>query len=481
MSVTDAVESKSLPKQNDASHTLVTEAYDPKTLKGTPALGPSPDTGTRSQAVSNGQLDFGNVGSLYGNQGSHTGGTPSEGKLGPTPAGAKGTTAETEAKESEVAAKKALGAVNPNPQVQIDKVQHQPQPADPRDIGLPTASAAGVDQTIIGDCYFESALASLANSSKGEAALQNMIKTNSDGSYTVTFPGDTSNPVNITQAELANASDPKSATDPNASGEVDDTAKWARIAQTAFLKYDNIGSYGTGPDAQDHKVTDSDSALHLLTGQTASTDSMAFSNQDTETTLGSVSNADVARSLTQSLQNGDPVTASTGPSSNNRGGLEGDHVFSVLSYDPKTDKVVVRNPWGHNDNTPLAKTGVTVDGITSLGGGNLEMSLNTFTHSFSDVNFANQNPVNTDVQNVETDMAVTMASGAKGVSDLVHGNLAGVGSDLANYDNGSLQVASDGLYAATSSFDQAVNMVGAMAHAGVEMADTAYQDVTSFI
>ena len=47
------------------------------------------------------------------------------------------------------------------------------------------------------------------------------------------------------------------------------------------------------------------------------------------------------------------------------------HVYSVLGYYPKTQEVIVCNPWGDNNGTPFAKTGSSKDGLSSLGDGEL--------------------------------------------------------------------------------------------------------------
>jgi hypothetical protein len=76
---------------------------------------------------------------------------------------------------------------------------------------------------------------------------------------------------------------------------------------------------------------------------------------------------------------------------NDPGPVPDNHVYAVLSFDPKSDTVVVRNPWGHNSGSPLSQEGQTVDGITNIGEGRLKMSLATFMRRFSDVNISGRN------------------------------------------------------------------------------------------
>ena len=63
----------------------------------------------------------------------------------------------------------------------------------------------GVTQLPYGDCFFEAALASLADTKQGQQLIKNMIKENKDGSYTVTFPGDPKHPIRVTAQDLKNS------------------------------------------------------------------------------------------------------------------------------------------------------------------------------------------------------------------------------------------------------------------------------------
>jgi len=401
----DAVETRSPQKPADAvSLGLVADAYNPKSqLSTTSGDTTSGDSGGRTAVVSNGQLGFGDVAALYTSKSNSTA----------DPAENTSTTTQS----------------------------------TPAKIDFSNVNASGVDQAGVGDCFFESALASVANSSGGQAAIENMIKANDDGSYTVTFPGDSSHPVTVTSNDL-NANQ----------AVVQDSAPWANIIETAFMKYDNAEQYGQGLYAWQGqgtpylgKVEFADYALQLLTGKSAATDSLATLNSDSELTIGSASNSDVARSLTNAFKDGDAVTASTGPSSNAPGSaLVSDHVYSVLSYDSTNGNVIVRNPWGSSDNPTLQNTiGASVDGMTNLGDGKLEMSLATFTSHFSDLNISGQNPAQNDLENVVADARATDQIAGQTVNDLERGQFSATGSDLSQLAAGGLQVLSDQAYATT--------------------------------
>lgn len=114
------------------------------------------------------------------------------------------------------------GSTGNNPGDAIGNTKKVQQPSITADI-----SASGVDQSSVGDCFFDSALASLANSKQGQQTIRDMIRTNSDGSYTVTFPGDKSSPVTVTQKDLA---------DNQKNGQVEDSATWGPRGRNSLLE-----------------------------------------------------------------------------------------------------------------------------------------------------------------------------------------------------------------------------------------------------
>jgi hypothetical protein len=213
----------------------------------------------------------------------------------------------------------------------------------------------GVDQGGHGDCVFEATLA--ANAKTGN--LQNLIKTNPDGSYTVTFPGDPTHPVNVTQSDIDQAN-------------VRDSADWAKILETAMIKqYPDFAKGGGHPDdapgGTDGKPpTPAQYAMYLLTGNTApkvdATDSGAGDR------------------IQQALDNGQPVVAFC--KDNDHGALVSGHEWTVEKYDPATGQITVRNPWGSNPNSDSSKSGVT-----NLGDGEVQMSLQTFQKYYGEVTF----------------------------------------------------------------------------------------------
>lgn len=302
-----------------------------------------------------------------------------------------------------------------------------------------------------------------------------MITTNADGTYTVTFPGDPTHPVNVSPQEIKAEQDPKVAA-------VDDPAKWAQVVETAFLKYDGVGSFGTNAltwqNAPEGNIpflgstSFSDQAMHLLTGQDATTDSIGPVNafgSNPEVTVGNTSKANIANDIQTALQNGEPVTATAvensiatsmgahsalGPlGAKDPSSLDGDHEYSVMSYDPKTETIVLRNPWGFNTNYPQ---GTTTDGITGLANGGLQMSLDTFMQRFNAVNIAGLNPYSHDAANTNADMATTDATVNTATHDLLSGNFGALSADTTNFANSATQYASDITYDTTDIQERAL-------------------------
>src|SRR5262249_47561606 len=81
------------------------------------------------------------------------------------------------------------------------------------------------------------------------------------------------------------------------------------------------------------------------------------------------------------------------------GSLPDSHVYTVLGYDPATKQVTVRNPWGSMGDGPLKEAGATKDGVTHLGDGKLQMSLDTFYNRFSDMEISGKDPTVNAIRN----------------------------------------------------------------------------------
>ncbi len=237
-------------------------------------------------------------------------------------------------------------------------------------------ASSGVNQGQLGDCWFESGLASVANSSYGRKLLADMVTQNKDGSYTVTFPGSLKTPVNVTEEDFKRF-------------HLTNSAKWANVIEAAIIKLrpSSINFGGLSPDS-----------LNVLTGKeawglqlTPKSDTKYMKN------LGLFIN--------NTLSLGQPIIADVSVRTN-----EGQfsHAFSVEKYDPKTGTIIVRNPWGANlagnmiqiGNFKTPQVGQTLDGVTNHGNGVLTMPLSTFNDNFSDIAFLVPNKANMAILNI---------------------------------------------------------------------------------
>ena len=68
------------------------------------------------------------------------------------------------------------------------------------------------------------------------------------------------------------------------------------------------------------------------------------------------------------------------PFGENKFKLPDGHVYSVLDFDPKTDKVTIRNPWGQTE--AQDSKGMPLDGKDD---GIFELSLEDFAKTFSTI------------------------------------------------------------------------------------------------
>lgn len=305
-----------------------------------------------------------------------------------------------------------------------------------------------VVQGQIGNCFFEASLASLANTSHGKEVIANMVKNNQDGSTTVTFPGDTSHPVTITQQDVDKAVK---------DGNVYDYSSALTAVQTAFLKYDRIGDYGRGVNALQYsevpylaQIKTPTDALHLLTGERTACELDGFNS---DFNVGSVSPENLSRFIKQAFDNGQPVVAGTSPFADSP--IVSTHVYSVLGFDPSTGTVTVRNPWGDN---PDLKKDETKNGITDIGDGKMTMNFETFRKNFSKFSAAGVNPTETRLNDLFSDASSTAGSIGDTLYDVVHGRFGNALDDGASVLKDTSQLLIDGL---SSTVNEAESVVGA--------------------
>jgi hypothetical protein len=80
-----------------------------------------------------------------------------------------------------------------------------------------------------------------------------------------------------------------------------------------------------------------------------------------------------------------PMTAGSPPNNPNPALVKG-HYYTVLSYEPASRTITLRNPWGNNIPNPkdpgLTGPGRTKDGVLNVGAGVVQMKLPVFIKYF---------------------------------------------------------------------------------------------------
>jgi|GEM_PF-4609319 len=216
--------------------------------------------------------------------------------------------------------------------------------------------SSDVDQGSIGDCYFLSSMASVAQTHP--ELLKNAITANPDGTYTVKFhqPPVVGNllkatgwggvvaqgyvsrglealgikPTATSEVQIDGKLPVKNGSEPYVHN--GQTELWPMLMEKAFAK--NFGGYtaiGNGGEAG--------SALTALTG--APVDHTSVHKASTDELWAKLSAASAAK---------DPMVATTGKSAPNPDIVTG-HCYSVFGTEEKDGQryVVLRNPWGHHE------------------------------------------------------------------------------------------------------------------------------------
>jgi len=223
------------------------------------------------------------------------------------------------------------------------------------------SGAGGIDQGGLDDCVFEACAAAVATTPTGRAAISEMIVQNSDGSYTVTFPGEygTANAATVTQSTLQSTG-------------VVDSATWADVLEAALITSDPnfangavLPSNATGA-ADGSPPTPAQYALYLLTGSLAS--------KDVATSSG------IGPKIAQALGNGQPVVAYC--ANNDQQALVSGHEWTVMTCNPGQNQITLRNPWGN-----FGVAGTTDNGVAYNGNAEVSMSLQLFAQFYQEVTF----------------------------------------------------------------------------------------------
>jgi hypothetical protein len=238
--------------------------------------------------------------------------------------------------------------------------------ANPEDAISPDA----IRQGSIGDCYFLAALASVAHSNPER--IQNMIRDNRNGTFTVTFPGAPQYPVTVSAPSEAEM------------GLYNGGSKfgtWAGVMERAYGQW-RIESAQRAGATQERPITPAEGAdgggsgnwaMQLLTG--VETTSYNTSQLSAEQIVNHLDNA-----FNRSERPRSAVAASLPGRSDVQltpDGFARYHIYSIIGFERTGDNggvVIIRNPWGGADNTTR---------------GTMRVPLQTFQRNFGNFGISN--------------------------------------------------------------------------------------------
>lgn len=193
-------------------------------------------------------------------------------------------------------------------------------------------------QGSLGNCYFIAMLAAQARANP--ALLENVVRDNGDGTYTVSLyikdkaTGKRTKTDIVVDNRLPHKGDSVAYAKPGDQG-TKGPELWAALIEKAFAKY--AGSY---ENIRGKKTPDGD-VFGLLTGQSS-----------TESSPGMVGKDALGKKLDEALKAGRPVSfgsLSAATADSKKAGVVANHAYSLESVNLDKGTVTLRNPWGVQD------------------------------------------------------------------------------------------------------------------------------------
>lgn len=225
--------------------------------------------------------------------------------------------------------------------------------------GVRVGAATGIDQGQHGDCWFESSVAALARYPAGTRLLSDMI-TADGGAYRVKFLDEPKTCWKVTQQDITQ-------------NHIKDNAPWADILEAAMMKrYPQMQTGGNVDHTFVSVIGEATPVMGL---------SMLTGHQATSQKIREIPTEQLEEILDRNLRLAIPTTASTKSSIPDQAVVQ-NHVYTVLGFNPQSQVITVRNPWGNNRNSNfplLPKAGTTRLGVTDLGNGVQQMSITKFS------------------------------------------------------------------------------------------------------
>ncbi|MBX3167683.1 MAG: hypothetical protein KF760_09735 [Candidatus Eremiobacteraeota bacterium] len=218
-----------------------------------------------------------------------------------------------------------------------------------------------VKQGSFGTCYFISAL--VAKAQADPDGVKKMIKDNGNGTFTVSFPGAKSVTVNApTDTELLIHAD------------TGDNGMWVTIIEKAFGKMKNDDAFFSKTESMDKVEGDTLAAgINPLTRKGVDTDELIFTLEST-----------TRSKIQKALANHKMITAAINKDLIFTSDAQDGHAYTIIAFDPKTDRVTIRNPWGQGGQRaePQNSDGTAKDGKMD---GVFQLTIKEFDSMFSTI------------------------------------------------------------------------------------------------
>ncbi|MCC6807429.1 MAG: hypothetical protein IT381_08395 [Deltaproteobacteria bacterium] len=201
-------------------------------------------------------------------------------------------------------------------------------------------SPMDVAQGQIGDCYFPSAMAAIA--AARPEAIKKMLKDNGDGTYTVTFKqwargGYKDVPIKIDgDLYVRTNSEPLYGSTPNENGPTS-MEMWFPLIEKAYAtwkgSYNAIGNGGSAGTVME--------------------ECLGLSSESFDLDKSAATVKEIWEEVKSAVDNKRPASLGTSDDDNRyrNTGIFGDHSYSILGYEEKNGKKLVklRNPWGESE------------------------------------------------------------------------------------------------------------------------------------
>lgn len=225
-------------------------------------------------------------------------------------------------------------------------------------------NAQKLEQGQYGTCYFLAAL--VAKAQQDPQGLRNMVKDNGNGTYTVTFPGQPAVVVEApTDAEMLYGASSGS------------DGMWATLFEKAYAQLKAGGRWDPNSDPMEEvEGGDARTGMKAFTSGSTDVDELAFTREST-----------TREKIKKALAAGKMITCATSRNLYTMvwhkivgDVIPGSHVYTVIGFDERSDKVKVRNPWGSGE--PENDQGRAKDGSND---GVFELTIAEFDDLFTDI------------------------------------------------------------------------------------------------